>query len=1185
MELDRKENKARTARAALIGYVLMIEKAKNTPFYKPDFSAKPEAEKALQKAFGTIDTLKRKLEGLVDGLDSKYADASFVEKITRGQGATEYVEGEENTTISAVLKTLNQSTNSARYFLSMLQECSAVMTHLMQDKVTSVYHADFLVRTVKELLGPTSVFCKALNQGEDNTPEEKQEFNNACRVMSNIGSMIKDQPYVKLRSLVCDMFGVGAVREFEGYCQGNPSVYAQDYDLSTKEGLDGFVSLVGSVTPSKINQAVLDYSDGMAQALREVLEQIKDDKIEVKGAKEAIDFLNAYSASDAKTATEAKAAVEKEEFIFKRTTKGITDAKLKGKNFLPVAGIGQVLNPLRYQGGARSKDLIKLQEVMKNAYVVYRGWQDLQDKLLTSTRILCGFARNRSSNILDKQGGESWFKDAMDKISYNNIQADPKYNSVISGSLEELAKAYFAVESENTKMRALPILLLSKNDEIRTKVDERIKTENKVSAELKELIQKIAKKDFAQEIALALKDASIPVCNFHKIKNSVREQESPQKIAATHFLKFCKAIYQNTEKGKTDENLRVLLQKKIKDSPDYNSLALRLCEMCGFAPSNVGTLKGGLQYEKKDAQSAYLEVVEELSRENNAEVLNSALALFEDYKPWKASYEKEVARQVEKRKAYEVERAIGWQEVFRSTCEALCPKKEDEGYKISVARSANIANTLVCSLLADAILKDAGYRDKKRIDSELGNIARRLWDKSQDKAVLPSPAEDTAVELFLEPLIRREYEIAVSKAENVLTKDAVETVEVKKGSSITFVNNGAFIDFDENVVMQSFGQIKGCVALKEGARGNAPLEEYAQAQLNALATDCWFPEDKYAGIEISADNFSAETQKRLFEEIGTRVKEGNIGESFDILDQVEKNNPFFCLVGAKKEYRVDDIKEEILRGNADIESLFKECRWADSNAQFSERMGGTSDAVKLKMSQRALDEKKAEIQKAKDASLRFATIEIEDKKALVVELLPSVCKVFCSEVGYLVGKDITDGEKALELGLQVARSKEVLERGVVAQHRNEILPALAEYVQTIEGTGEYEVGFQTHIPSQVALDLHREYAGKDTAREAVSEWAPDALYQIQDGRMTPEEDFKAFLTRAGVNVVPKNEEAYSKLTQKQLFGRMKREDKPKSEVKAGESALLRSEVYVKEIEASSPIKTYAQSLANTILKS
>lgn len=1172
--MDRKEDKAKTARGALLGYALMIENAKNTPFYS-SLNAKD-----LQRAFATISTLKRKLENLVNALDADSINAHQVEKVTRGKGAEEENSDEEavGTTISNIIAALNQPTETARRYLSMLGECSSIMQNLLKDGASSVYHADFLVRTINELLGPKSAFCQALNQGKSNTPEEKESFNNACQVAFSIGEAIKNQPYVKLRSLVSDMFGTGAVREFDGYPQSERSAYTKSYDLNTEDGLKGFVNHVGQQGSNKINQFIMDYSDGMAQALREVFEQIKTDKIKTKGLQEAIAFLNAYSESDCKTAKEIKDQVAKKESDFRRTAKNTTNAKLKGGNFLPVAGVGQVLNPLRYQNGSRSKDLGKLQEVMKNAYVVYRGWQDLQDKLLTSARMLCGFARNRISSVLDKHGGASWFRPAMEKVSFNNIETDPKYNAIINGSLEELLKAYFAIETESSKMQALPIVLLSKNDEIVKKIQERTKAEDVVVDELKEIIRNIVKKDLVGEVALALKDASIPISDFHKIKGA--ENETPSKIATSHLLKFCKVLYQNKEKGRFDENLRVLLQNKIKESPDFSTLALRVGEMCGFVPSNIGKIKNGQQYTPKDAQSAYQEVVEELSRENNTEALNTVLALFEDYKPWAASYAREVSKQIEKRKKYEIERAIGWQETLRNVCAFLCDSNQ---YKNAVSKSALTANVLVSSLLADAILKDAGYRDQKKIGADLGGIARRLWDKAEEKPIQPSPAEDVAIELFLEPLIRREYEIAVSKAESVLTKDAFDKVEAQKGSAISFISNGAFIDFDEEVVMQSLGKIKEYVALKEGARGNLPLEEYAFSQIKATATDLWFPENKYAQVEIREGSFSAERQKELLEKVWESVKEQRVKESFELLEEVEQNNPFFCLVGRGRSYTVSGIKEQILKGNANLEDMLKESRWASVDAQFSERMGGTSDIVKLKMSQRFLDEKKAEIEQARDATKRFEHVEVGDKRALVVELLPSVCKVFCPEVGYLVGKDITDGEQALRIGLQVSRSKEVVERGVFAEARNDFMPILAEYVSTVQGKGEYAVGFQAHVPGVVYLDKYGQY--KAVGEEKASSYEPNVLMPLSESKAKPEGEFVALLNKAGYKEFLKTSETYSQVVQKELFGKTKKGEADVSKVKAGIVAARQSAEYTKKIEASSPVKTYAQSLAKTIMDS
>ena len=1171
--MDRKEDKAKTARGVLLGYALMIESAKNTPF--------PLEAEGLQKVFASASVLKRKLEGLVNALDADLTNARFTEVVTRGRGIAEENDDEEiaGTTIGSVIKSLNQPTEISRRYLNLLKESCFILQNILRDGFTSVYHADFLVRTINELMGPSSVFCKALNQGE--SEEERKEFNYACEVMANIATKLERQPYVKLRSLVSDMFGTGAVREFEGYpqCEGSP--FTKDCNLSTEEGLKAFAGLIGQASSGKINQMVLDYSDGMAQALREVAEQIKDDKVEVKGVAEAIEFLNAYSESGCKTARETKEAVEKKESSFRRTAQGIADAKTRGGNFLPMAGIGQVLNPLRYQNGTRSKDLTKLQEVLRNSYTVYRGWQDVQDRLLTSARMLCGFAKSRVSGVLDKYGGASWFREAMEKVSVNNIVTDPKYNAIIDGSLEELLKAYFAIESENTKMKALPVVLLSKNDEIRGKIEERIKAEEKVSSELREIVHALIKKDFVGEIALALKDAVIPVSDFHKIKSAVKGQETPNKIATTHLLKFCKAVYQNAEKGQIDANLGVILQKKIKDSPDYSNLALRVCEMSGFIPSNIGRLKDNQEYKPKDAQGAYQEVAEELSRENNSDALNLVLSLFEDYKPWKNSYEKEVTKQTEKRKAYETERAVGWQEVLRGACEILCDEK-DNCYKSAVYKSAYIANVLVSSLLADAVLKDAGFRDKVKIDSGMGSIAHRLWDKASKGEAISCPPEDAAIELFLEPLIRREYEIAVLKAENILTKNTFEKTKEKSRSAIAFLSSGAFIDFDENTVIESLGEMKEYVALKEGVRGNAPLEEYADAKIKALITETLLPEEKY--VQMSTEGFSAERQKELFESLWERVKAGDLEEGFNILDEVGRNNPYFSLIGAGRDYELGEIKEQIIKGNANLESMFKEARWAGGDAQFSERMGGTSDAVKLRMSQRHLDEKRAEVENAKNLSKRFEHIEVEDKRDLLSQLIPSVCRVFCSEIGYLVGKDITDGDKAVQLGLQVSRSKEVVEKGAVAEQRSDLMCVLAEYSQKVLGSGEYSVGFQVHVPSVVCLDSHGEY--KATNEQRVSSYAPNILMGVSEGRAKPDAEYYDMLKKAGIEDFSKPDvKTYSQKAQKELFFKTKREKSAGDKLKDGLFAFEQSERYVKAIEASSSVKTYAESLKRTILNS
>lgn len=1167
----RTENKAKTARGALLGYLLMVEKAKDTPFYKPDFSNKPQAEEALQKAFATLGVLKRKLENLVSSLDADQANVFFVEKTTRGQGIVEEENNDEEEkaiTIRSVINSLNHPTNEAREDLVLLEKSYKIMQNLLEDGVTSVYHADFLVRTVKELLDGNSAFCSALYKGKESTTEEKEELNNACRVMTNIGEMLKAQPYVKLRSLVCDMFGVGAIRELEGF--GNsPSLYTRDYDFNTEDGLKGLAGLIGQISSSKMEQALLDYTDGMAQTLRETLKQIKEDKIEKKGTKEAIEILNSYAGAQATTATECLEQVARKEESFRRTAKGIAKAKIKGGNFLPIAGIGQVLNPLRYQGASKSEDLTNLQNIMKNAYTVYRGWQDIQNNLLVAARVLCGSARNRTNDALDKYGGFSWFGEAMESVSSNNIKTNQKYSAIVNGSLEELVKTYFSIANERSKIQALPVALISKNDAISKQVEHRKKIEDKVLEELKIVIQKEITKDFVEEIALAIKDATISVGDFHRIRSSAKNKETPAKIATNHLLKFCKALYQQVEKGWSDEALRALLQKKIKDDPCFRTLSLRVCEMCGFVPSNVRTLDKNQEYSPKNIQDAYLEVVEELSRDNNTEALDTVLALFEDYKPWKDSYAKEVEKQVKERKLYEVQRAISWQEVLRASCGVLL----GEDYKNNVSRSASIANVLVCSMLADAVMKDCGFRDKDRIaKGEMPSIARRLWDKVENRAVPANPYEDIAVELFLEPLIKNSYELAVSKTENNLTKDSYDRVEVKSGSAISFVRNGAFMDFNEDVVMQSLGKMKEFVALKEGAKGNAKLESFAKAKIESFVREIWFPaeQEKYAQVKITANGFNAERQKEIFEALSEKAKEQNVEECFSLLDSAKENNPFFSLVGAEKVYTLDDLKQEILNGNANLDSLFREARWADENAQFSERMGGTKDSVKMKMSQRFLDERREEVEEARRNSQKFEHIQVENKIALVADMVPSVCRVFCSEVGYLVSKNITDGEQALQMGIQIAGVKEFVEKQKVYDLRNALVPALAKYCKEIEGKGEYSVGFQKRNLTFVQLDSRGDY--KATINGIFS-GNKNALYQIQggkDGIKNVGPDWDKLLSDAGISdFITKSTETYSNAAQKELFKnkRTKKEEnkKEKNLIKLGERAGENSEVYIKEI--------------------
>lgn len=1163
----RAKNKVKTARGVLLGYLLMIEKAKNTPFYRPDFSNKPEAEDALQKTFAIVGTLKRKLEKLIGEMDASMKDARFAEKVVRGKGIEE--DEADIITMHSVMSSLNRPTYEARKYLKTLQESYSIMENLLQDKVTSVYHADFLVRALKELLNPKAVFYDALYGNGQTDNAEKEEIGKACRVMNNIGFMLKDEPYVKLRSLMCDMFGTGAVKEFEGVSQDiNPTAYTADYDLSTEDGLEGIAKLIGQLSDGRIEMAILDYSDGMSQTLREVAKQLKDDKIERKGIKEAIDVLNSYTGEKATTAKECLEQVAKKEKNFRRVVTDITDSKIKGGNFLPVAGVGQVLNPLRYQQGTKSTELTMLQSIMKNAYVVYQGWQEIQDKLLMSARVLCGFARNRGENELKKQGGNSWFPDAMSKISANNVQTKLQYKAIVNGSLEELVKTFFVIENESSKLSALPVALISKNNPISGQIHERIEIENNVIEDLKNVIKELLKKDFANEISAALKDASIPVGDFHRMKTGSQDNDTPAKIAANHLLKFCKILHLKAEQGEKDQELKVLLEKKIKENHDFKNISLRVCEMCGFVPSNVEALKDGYEFVPKNAQDAYLEIVEELSKDNNADSLDVVLSLFEDYKPWATSYKAEVEKQVNNRKMFEEKRAVGYQEVLRNTCETLFK----EEYKNKVIESASVANVLVCSLLSDAIMKDAGYRDKTEIEKEeMPQIARRLWDKVHDRTVPANPYEDIALELFLEPLLKNAYEVSVSKTENNLTKDTFDRVEIKYKGAISFVRNGAFLDFNEDLVMQSLGKMKEFASLLEGAKGNERIEDYAKARMKELVIKTWFPssQEKYAQVNISG-NFSAERQKSLFENLWEKARERNFNECSALLNKIKENNPYFSLVGVEKTYDLADIKEEIVKGNANLESLLREARWADTNAQFSERMGGTKDETKLKMSQRALDAKVAEIELAKKGSMKFDDIKVENKIDLVADMVSSVCKVFCSEIGYLVSKDIADGPEAVKLGMQIAGVKEFVKDQGVYDLRNAFMPAWSKYCEGIEGSGEYSVQFQYKALNAVCLDTNRKYQAQ--TNDYV--WEGNVLYQMQGeagSRGKIDDSWRAMLLEAGFRDFGyKNTDTYGETILKEIFTatKGKKGEVAKSKIVQGENAFSKSNAYVKVVESA-----------------
>lgn len=1125
--------KVETARAALLAFMLMKESAQRQSKTIGTYEDMDGFRRRIGAARGALFGMRTLLKGVVDKLETDWANASYAEKLTRGTGALADIEEDEEdvqTSMSAVLGSRARATPQTLELLTLVQRCCDILGSEedgRKERTISIYDADFLARTMKELADNAQLICTAATDGGrigsyDLVQAVQRDAKSMEDVARGLGKSIEKEPYVILRSIVSDMFGPGAVREFDGI--GDESKYAS-FDLSTVEGLCALASTIGNVSAETFDAGILDWTPAQAQALREALADVCKGigsggvfESRESAAEESIELLDRYAGIQAKDAKRCMEGVLQAERIFRTTSEAIVRRKSKGKGpmdpILPVMGIGHILNPLRYStlespDGAYS-DVIGL---LRSAYETYRGWQDIQNRLLESTRILCGSANRRESSNMTRYGGETWFPERMACVSTNRVRTDPKYNVIVQGRLEELVKTIFAIENENVKLGAIPTELLVKEDPIVDDVERRMEQERTVSSELMEVAREYAGRDLAAETAAALDKAEIDPRNFHALVGVNEKGETPAGIAASQLLGFCKELHrESARRGGVDARLLERLKQALnaKGSDGYVTVLVRICEMCGISIEPryplVKDFKGEtVVLDRKDASSAYKWLADELERVKGPsdETLGTMLGLFAGYAPWDARYGAEVRRQVEARREYEVARAVKWQGVFR---EALKQVGRDSEYQTAVMRSSRIANVVVSSLLVDCVLKGAGYREKGRIpDGGVEVISRRLWWKSEKRTVPVSPEEDLATELILEPLAREAFESACSRLDGNLTKDAWERSEkgeAKKGASM-FVKCGALMSFDESIVLNGLSEMKRYGDLKRGASasGNAVVEEYAQAKLSSLVCDRLvhpFTDDQW-NVSKEESTMSAATQKEKAEAVLEAVEKGDVGKAFEALGAMERNNPVFLLHGAgEKAMTIEDLRNAVVYGHADIKEILMEARWADRVSQFSERMGGTPDETKLAMSDRWLKERKEDACKAVGKGARLMGIGSDRTVEIASRVVPAISMVFSPETGFLVGRDVADGEQAFEIGLAAIQAKEVLGRQLRDDLRNDLLASVGRYAQSIEGVGEYRVGYGGRTFGKLFLSTRTDLYDADSGRRNSGD--EDRLYSVQGGR-------------------------------------------------------------------------------------
>lgn len=1085
---------SRTVKTALALYMLLEENSSRRPCVLPDMdSQKKQEDMRVLRDF--VSSMSFMLNEKVEELDNDRTNAIGMARAVRGTGKldfeeedededrdTEFEDEEENrmSNISSLASGKPIVTNQARLLAETASRCESILN----GDFMSVKDADFLVRGVTELLG-TPVY--EAWSGEDEDKEKKKSGPAIRRILGDMKNVLGNDPYSRLRGIVSEIFGSGAVKELEGLkSPGLKRTRVADQDLSSVSGIKKALMTIGGIPvqgssanwdasfPTEINEIISSMVDGKGKLKPEFRSK---DNLEKEDGR----ILRLYAGVSEKEAPTPKDCLKA---VAKKDREKISAVKYwVGRNMveLPLEGLGHVLNPATY-ANADDPDspMALISNMFRDVKVLYAGRQTaIQNKLLTAARVLCGINERGS---LNKLKGETWFPDALADSPVNN--AVPfELQEVAGKNLSDFVSTFFSIDSEYSKLEAIPLALLDENSPVVAAIDNEKKNCRKVLERMKKAIDEVVRSEDMKMQMARLEDASVDVRRFHLLDSPAdeRSSEPPYIIAAQvardMFSGLCSAISNGKLSSRQVKELSDHLKERIdsSESGEQKEFAIRMAEAMSMkiSPCPPG-------WQTKSPDEAYSEIQKEIETIGNptSHVLDNLLFVLTGYGPWDKGYGEIVENQVERRKQFEIGRMAQWNEVFREAFKALTePKDLGNGismtYTDAVTYASKSVNTMIAAVLCDCVMKKGGMKAGKVLDNDgfsilVGKYARR----SEGEKIDFDPLEEKICSMFMEPFADHAYKAAVKRRNRNFIKTGGMVSEQESadllGRGLEPIDSGSVMNFSSSIIASDpvFGALLDLNALMEGARvlpegeNRNTIYEYAkEAEMNLLGkfmgrkcTQAEFDvadgksgmsaEEQYSLVGFALDEW------RLSAELKASGKDAEAEESMKkalgYIDDAKENNPVLCLWGYSNDLAfqngmsAEEIKSAMESYDQNTEIYLKSLRYADMVAQFNERIGNGNTRMLLDLSEKYLQKTK------NDAVLAVKEYDnsLKADEAPIMRIGYGISRVFSPKLNVILHEGLRSGTEAEKWVAQISMAEARTARRVACETAESAIEAI-----------------------------------------------------------------------------------------------------------------------------------------------
>ena len=1060
-----------------------------------------------------VSNVLSSLEGLRDEFDSVQDNAMRMEKRTAGRGRLDdSSDDEDDDAPQMTMMTIRNSkpafTKQGRIILASAERCSEILS---SDRM-SVKDAVVLARNLR-FLSEFPVLEAAGRKDPDSslTPEHhRSSLGMRCGVgewADKVWAMVADEPYARLSAMLEEIFGSGAVRELEGTVPAEKERFISG-NMSDPESLCSFVVSLSALK----DQDKTGWDVRFPAAIREISAKIAAMDMKTDSLEEEKKILSAYagvnkvpgSASEyLKAAKEAEKKAGKLRFASIRTKDG-------QEADLPVSGLGHIFNPKRYLSGdgKGNSPLDYVKDSFAVSYSLYSGRQALQNKILSAARILCGQDPEEKGEL----GGRSWFGPASE--SY--LRAVPiNLRGSAGEDLTGLCTTWFSVDSALSRLEAIPLELIPKEDPL----VEEVKKERESCRKLLGMLSSAVDKAIGGNPDFRFRTDAVDARNFHLLETpaapGLGESSLPYEITKDKMGEFVTNLladkYQKTEEERENLKERIIRCCSADDTDRWKFFMTRLSETAGFRPSAYPVITGrsgkGVTVPPADAddrrcrENACRWIVDEIAgiTDRRSPVLVSMLEAFSVFPEWNEMYGKAIEEQKHAREDFEKARAVQWLDVLRSSRDALSGPLKDLGdltYTQASTVAARETNVLVAGLLSDAVMRRASRmlkddalssRTGRLTEEDTGRIYSHFMDISENRPAERDPVEDFACSMFLRPVIRQSLMQTRKNVERNLNKqideeDRTNGDSVRRPSDLIFLKTGGVMDFGSDVVLsdETFSAVAEAALLHRSALEMSGLDEkdaaaresilhYAEEKLDNVVLEnlCGAVTDEE--ISVAEATMDASVQKELVDRardawLASREEmfAGRMPESATLLSDAEEaireaygNNPLM-----DPERRLIPMMESY---DDRIPDILREERWASPDARFSERMNGSGfepdddkvpESVLLEASKAWMAEQKDTCIKiyGKASSLSALGIEdIERATAMARTIVSASVDVFSPVAGVLMERGLSDGASAMSFIHTVETAKQNLRKGTLREMKQEFLKGVAEMGQRLGG--------------------------------------------------------------------------------------------------------------------------------------